>query len=213
MASQGPCPETAMQPPNRLELPTSSGLASHRNQERRRAALSTRAGAGAVGSCSCVWLGVPPGAWQHPDRTFWTHRTDMTLEYQVEGLVRDNRVEVRVLFGAYVKAPLSGAFSFLIRCARAGPIRRGNAPWQQEMRGGKSTGAAGDGVYRYRTRSGVRWRFMFRRADGRLSSRLQADCRLATTLTARRLPRPATLLRTPRWVGRSYVRLFATAAD
>jgi len=39
------------------------------------------------------------------------------------------------------------------------------------MRGGKSTGAAGDGVYRYSTSAGVRWRFVFRRADGRLSSR------------------------------------------
>ena len=39
------------------------------------------------------------------------------------------------------------------------------------MRSGENTGAAGDGVYRYRTRSGVRWRFVFRRADGRLSSR------------------------------------------
>ena len=39
------------------------------------------------------------------------------------------------------------------------------------MSGGQSTGAAGDGVYRYRTSAGVRWRFVFRRADGRLSSR------------------------------------------
>ena len=29
-------------------------------------------------------------------------------------------MEVRVLFGAYVKAPLSGAFSFLVRCTRGG---------------------------------------------------------------------------------------------
>ena len=35
---------------------------------------------------------------------------------KVEGLVRDNRVEVRVLFGAYVKAPQWG-FSFSWVCA------------------------------------------------------------------------------------------------
>jgi integrase len=52
------------------------------------------------------------------------------------------------------------------------------------MRGGKSTGAAGDGVYRYRTRSGVRWRFVFRRADGRLSSRRGYATR-AAAVTAR----------------------------
>jgi integrase len=53
------------------------------------------------------------------------------------------------------------------------------------MGGGKSTGAAGDGVYRYQTRSGVRWRFVFRRADGRLSSRRGYATR-AVAMTARK---------------------------
>ena len=53
------------------------------------------------------------------------------------------------------------------------------------MRGGTSTGAAGDGVYRYRTSAGVRWRFVFRRADGRLSSRRGYATRAAAA-TARR---------------------------
>jgi integrase len=35
----------------------------------------------------------------------------------------------------------------------------------------RDTGASGDGVYRYRTRTAILWRFVFRRADGRLSSR------------------------------------------
>ena len=48
----------------------------------------------------------------------------------------------------------------------------------------QGTGAAGDGVYRYRTRSGVRWRFVFRRADGRLSSRRGYATR-AAAVTAR----------------------------
>ena len=53
------------------------------------------------------------------------------------------------------------------------------------MRGGKSTGAAGDGVYRYRTSAGDRWRFVLRRADGRLSSRRGYLTR-AAAVTARR---------------------------
>ena len=52
------------------------------------------------------------------------------------------------------------------------------------MPSGNSTGAAGDGVYRYRTSAGVRWRFVFRRADGRLSSRRGYSTRAAAA-TAR----------------------------
>ena len=61
--------------------------------------------------------------WQHPHRpsrplgpdlrthrTIWTPMTDLTAGLQVEGLVRDNRVEVRVLFGACREAPRCGAF-------------------------------------------------------------------------------------------------------
>jgi hypothetical protein len=74
-------------------------------------------------SPACQAASIPAFPWQHPDRpwrpmrpdsrTFWahwTHRTDLTPGLQACGLVRDNRVEVRVLFGALSKPRVRGAF-------------------------------------------------------------------------------------------------------
>jgi len=47
---------------------------------------------------------------------------------QVEGLVRDNRVEVRVLFGACTKAPLCRGFRrSRVECSTSGATSRDNA--------------------------------------------------------------------------------------
>jgi hypothetical protein len=56
---------------------------------------------------------------------FTTRRTDL---YALEGLVRDNRVEVRVLFGACFESPApAGLSSFLGPSAPGGE----NIPWQR----------------------------------------------------------------------------------
>ena len=48
----------------------------------------------------------------------------MTRAYQVEGLVRDNRVEVRVLFGACQRPRMAGLFRWL------GPARLGGGEFR-----------------------------------------------------------------------------------
>src|SRR4029078_8712036 len=54
--------------------------------------------------------------------------TPRSSAHRVEGLVRDNRVEVRVLFGALRKAPPGGAFRVLGLLDRnGGRTSRGNA--------------------------------------------------------------------------------------